>query len=190
MLDKGWVYKVAGHCGAKQGRNPSTEPTPSDSVFIIATFGEATLNNPISIELTRVSGYRFVIDYGPDFAGLISDEPEPLGAGVGPGPQHLLLSAVANCLSASLTFALSKFKQDPGRLSAKATAVTGRNAENRLRIERIDVSIHLDKPAAELEHLERVLEQFESFCTVSMSVREGIAIHAQVVDNTGAVLKG
>jgi uncharacterized OsmC-like protein len=145
---------------------------------------------PLQVALTRISDYRFVIDYGPDFASMVSDEPAPLGAGVGPGPQHLLLSAVANCLSASLTFALAKFKQDPGRLTATATATTGRNAENRLRIEGIAVVIRLDKPAAEMEHLQRVLEQFEAFCTVSMSVREGIAIHTQVLDNTGAVLKG
>jgi organic hydroperoxide reductase OsmC/OhrA len=53
----------------------------------------------------------------------------------------------------------------------------------------IHVRLELGRPAAELEHLERVLAQFEAFCTVSMSVRQGIAIHVQVQDATGAVLK-
>jgi hypothetical protein len=35
-----------------------------------------------------------------------------------------------------------------------------------------------------------VLAQFEDFCTVSMSVRQGIAIRVQVLDAAGAVLKG
>lgn len=147
------------------------------------------MSHPVSVQITRVSGYRFVVDYGPDLAGLITDEPEPLGAGVGPGPQHMLLTAVANCLSASLTFALQKFKQDPGRLVATATANVGRNEANRLRIQGIDVHLQLDAAGEDLEHLERVLSQFEEFCTVSMSVRDGIAIHTHVTDKNGAVLK-
>jgi hypothetical protein len=35
-----------------------------------------------------------------------------------------------------------------------------------------------------------VLSQFEEFCTVSMSVRQGIAIDVRVSDTTGAVVKG
>lgn len=147
------------------------------------------MSHPVSVQITRISGYRFVVDYGPDLAGLVTDEPEPLGGGVGPGPQHLLLSAVANCLSASLTFALQKFKQDPGRLVATATATVGRNEANRLRIQAIDVHLQLGAAAEDLEHLERVLSQFEEFCTVSMSVRDGVAIRTHVSDATGAVLK-
>ena len=147
------------------------------------------MSHPVSVNITRVSDYRFVVDYGPDFAGLLTDEPEPLGGGVGPGPQHLLLSAVANCLSASLTFALQKFKQDPGRMSATATATVGRNEANRLRIQGIEVHLQLDAAGEDLTHLERVLSQFEEFCTVSMSVRDGIAIHTQVSDKNGVILK-
>lgn len=147
------------------------------------------MSHPVSVNITRVSGYRFVVDYGPNFAGLLTDEPEPLGGGVGPGPQHLLLSAVANCLSASLTFALQKFRHDPGRMSATATATVGRNEANRLRIQGIEVQLQLDAAGEDLTHLERVLSQFEEFCTVSMSVRDGIAIHTQVSDKNGVILK-
>jgi organic hydroperoxide reductase OsmC/OhrA len=66
----------------------------------------------------------------------------------------------------------------------------GRNADKRLRIVGIKVKLELGRPAAELEHLERVLAQFEEFCTVSMSVRQGIAIQVQVLDGAGTVLKG
>jgi uncharacterized OsmC-like protein len=141
------------------------------------------------VTITRQSGYQFLVDFGPGMATLLADEPEPLGQGSGPAPNHMLLAAVANCLSASLVFALQKFKQDPGALKATATPEMGRNADKRLRIVGIHVKLELGRPAAELEHLDRVLAQFEDFCTVSMSVRQGIDIQVQVQDATGAVLK-
>jgi uncharacterized OsmC-like protein len=142
-----------------------------------------------TVTLTRLNGFQFQIDFGLDTPDLFSDEPPPLGQAEGPAPNHLLLAAVANCLSASLVFALGKFKQDPGPLKATATATTGRNEANRLRIQRIDVHLELQKPGASVEHLDRVLAQFEDFCTVSMSVRQGIEIGVRVTDVDGAVLK-
>lgn len=142
------------------------------------------------VTITRQSGFQFLVDFGPGMPAMLADEPEPLGQGSGPAPNHMLLAAVANCLSASLVFALQKFKQDPGQLKATATPEMGRNADKRLRIVGIKVKLELGRPAAELEHLERVLAQFEEFCTVSMSVRQGIAIQVQVMDGAGTVLKG
>ena len=133
-----------------------------------------------SVTITRQSGYQFLVDFGDALPTLLADEPAPLGEGTGPAPDHMLLAAVANCLSASLLFSLQKFKQDPGTLVATAIPVMGRNAEKRLRIEAINVTLELGQAAADIEHLARVLDQFEAFCTVSMSVREGIAINVQV----------
>ncbi|MBW8313479.1 MAG: OsmC family peroxiredoxin, partial [Hydrogenophaga sp.] len=79
---------------------------------------------------------------------------------------------------------------DPGALKATATAEVGRNENKRLRIMGINVKLELGQAAADIEHLDRVLAQFEEFCTVSMSVRQGIAINVQVQDGTGALLKG
>lgn len=148
------------------------------------------MSETATVTLTRQSGYQFLIDFGLQTPALVSDEPPPLGEAGGPAPNHLLLAAVANCLSASLVFALGKFKQDPGALKAIATATVGRNENNRLRIQAIDVHLELEKPGASLEHLDRVLAQFEEFCTVSMSVRQGIAIGVKVSDADGVVLKG
>ena len=142
------------------------------------------------VTITRQSGYQFLVDFGPNIATMLADEPEPLGQGSGPAPNHMLLAAVVNCLSASLVFALQKFKQDPGELKATATPEMGRNADKRLRIVGINVKLELGRPAAELEHLDRVLAQFEDFCTVSMSVRQGIPIGVRVQDGAGAVIKG
>lgn len=143
-----------------------------------------------SVTITRQSGYQFLVDFGHDIATLIADEPAPLGQGAGPAPDHMLLAAVANCLSASLLFALQKFKQDPGALKATASAEMGRNEANRLRIVGIQVTLEIPKASTELEHLDRVLAQFEEFCTVSMSVRQGIPIAVRVSDGNGVLLKG
>ena len=74
-----------------------------------------------SVTITRQSGYQFLVDFGETLPQLLADEPAPLGQGTGPAPDHMLLAAVANCLSASLLFSLQKFKQDPGTLVATAT---------------------------------------------------------------------
>ncbi|PIX74002.1 MAG: peroxiredoxin, partial [Rhodocyclales bacterium CG_4_10_14_3_um_filter_68_10] len=75
-------------------------------------------------------------------------------------------------------------------LRAAATIRTGRNAENRLRVEEIRVDIALGRPGGEIEHLARILDQFENFCTVSQSVRAGIPIAVTVTDVGGITLKG
>jgi organic hydroperoxide reductase OsmC/OhrA len=96
---------------------------------------------------------------------------------------------VGNCMSASLLFALRKFKQAPEPLRTEVEWTTGRNEANRLRIQRIGVRITLGVPAAGLQHLDRVLQQFEAYCTVGESVRQGIPVDVEVYDSTGARLK-
>ena len=57
------------------------------------------------------------------------------------------------------------------------------------RVLNMTAALHLGVPAAQLEHLDRVLSQFEAFCTVTQSVGQGIPITVQVFDATGAQLK-
>lgn len=143
------------------------------------------MSHTISITVTQKNNYQFLVDFGAAIPQLLADEPVPLGTGDGPSPSHLLLSAVANCLSSSLFFALQKFKQDAGGISTTATARIDRNEENRLRVLDIAVTIRLGKGGAEISHLDRVLSQFEPFCTVSQSVRHGIPITVAVEDSQG-----
>jgi uncharacterized OsmC-like protein len=147
------------------------------------------MSSPSQVTITRQSGYQFLVDFAPGMPTLLADEPPPLGEAAGPAPSQMLMAAVANCLCASLTFALQKFKQDPGTLVATVTADMGRNADNRLRIQGFKVELELGALGADLTHLDRVLAQFEEFCTVSMSVREGIPIAVTVNDAAGVVLK-
>lgn len=143
----------------------------------------------ITLTLHQEAGYQCRVDFGDGLPSLQTDEPAPMGTGTGPSPVQLLLSAVANCLTASLLFALRKFRQDAEPLACTATATVGRNAENRLRVLAIDCTLTLGREAAGLEHLERILGQFEGFCTVTQSIAQGIPVRLTVRDSSGAVLK-
>lgn len=147
------------------------------------------MSETVSITITQQENYQFLVDFGAAIPALLADEPAPLGAGAGPAPVQMLLAAVANCLSASLLFALRKFKQDPGTITATATCVVDRNEHKRLRVQEIGVKLSLGRPGSELEHLDRILAQFEEFCTVSQSVQAGIPVRVDVEDAQGTPLK-
>jgi len=143
----------------------------------------------IQIELQQQQDYAFEVRFGDAVPALLADEPAPLGGGRGPSPVQLLAAAVGNCLSDSLLFALRKYKQAPEPLRCLVKAEVGRNAEGRLRVQAIEAALHLGVPAARLEHLQRVLDSFEAYCTVTQSVGQGIAITVQVWDAEGRQLK-
>ena len=143
----------------------------------------------ISLTLQQLQDYQCRLDFGPGQPPLIADEPPPLGTGQGPSPVQLLLSAVANCLTDSLLFALRKFRQDAEPLRCEAVTQVGRNDRNRLRVLGIEITLQLGRNAAELEHLPRILEQFEDFCTVTQSVAGAIPVRLWVKDAQGSLLK-
>lgn len=139
-----------------------------------------------NVKLKLLENYVFELDFG-DFGKVLSDEPEPLGQGEGPNPVRLLAAGVANCLCASLLFAVRKFKEDPGEISAVISGAPVR-IDGRWRIEKLDVTIHLGTASASIPHLPRVLEQFEDFCVVTQSVREGIDVVVNVFDSNNEKL--
>lgn len=147
------------------------------------------MSTPVVAQLRQVEDFQFEASFGPGIAALRTDEPAPLGKGEGPNPGQMLAAAAGNCLAASLLFALRKFKQDPSPLAVESTCRVDRNAQGRLRIEAIDVTITMGKEAAALAHLPRVLESFEDFCTVSQSVGRGIPIAISVIDSSGQKVK-
>lgn len=143
----------------------------------------------IRIELSQRHDYRFDIAFGNDMPMLTSDEPAPLGTGLGPSPVQMLCAAVGNCLSDSLLFAFRKFKQVPEPIHCVVTAEVGRNTDNRLRVLNMTAQIRMDAIASSLEQVDHVLAQFEEFCTVTQSVRQGIPIAVEVFDGAGVQLK-
>ena len=143
----------------------------------------------IQVSLIQQADYRFDIHFGGDVPVLTADEPIPLGSGVGPSPVQLLSAAVGNCLSDSLLFALRKFKQAPEPMRCEVTSQVGRNPEGRMRVLRMKTVLTLGVAGDRLEHLDRVLAQFEEFCTVTQSVRAGIDVTVEVYDAAGVRLK-
>jgi organic hydroperoxide reductase OsmC/OhrA len=141
-----------------------------------------------TVKLVQQEDYRFAIHFSDDLPPFIGDEPPPLGNSMGPSPAQLLAAAVANCLSDSLLFALRKFKQSPEPIETIATCQVGRNNENRLRILSIDVQISVGVVASSIENLDRVLAQFQDFCTVSSSINPHIPVRVTVKDLTKTVI--
>jgi organic hydroperoxide reductase OsmC/OhrA len=149
----------------------------------------ASETRQIGVTITQQQDYAFQVKFdGSDIPDLLTDESEPLGHDAGPNPARMLLAAVANCLTASLLFALRKFKNQPGQLVTRATATLGRNAEGRIRILGIEADIQLAEPATALASGERLLAQFEQFCTVTESVRAGIPVTVRVTDADGVLV--
>jgi len=143
----------------------------------------------IHVQLHQKQDYQFDIHFGGEVPDVMGDEPAPLGVGQGPSPVQFLAAAVGNCLSDSLLFALRKFKQAPEPMRCDVHAEVGRNAEGRMRVLGIKAVLTLGVPAASLEHLDRVLGQFEAYCTVTQSVGQGIPVSIEVVDALGVQLK-
>lgn len=143
----------------------------------------------ITLEQQADFDFRVKFDW-PGNAELLLDEPEPLGHRHGPNAARLIAAAVGNCLSASLVFCLrTKFRQDTKPLRASVTGHIVRNERGRMRIGSLDVKIELGEDAAALPHLERCLEQFEDFCIVTESVRQGVPVHVEVADASGRTVR-
>lgn len=142
------------------------------------------------ITLRQIENFRFETDFGAGMPKLVSDEPPPLGTGTGPEPVALLLAAVASCMSSSFHFAMTKFRESPGRISTHASATVDRDETRRLRVQGIHVGIGFEASAGTISHLARILESFEQFCTVGASVARGIPIKVTVTDGEGELVKG
>jgi len=136
---------------------------------------------PSLTTLTREEGFRFRVRFDQDGMGeLVTDEPPPLGAGQGPDPSRLLATAIGNCLAASLLFCLGKARLEVRGLEAAVETTIGRNPDGRLRIQKVDVRLVPTVSAEVKAQMGRCLGLFESFCTVTESVRRGIDVTVSV----------
>jgi organic hydroperoxide reductase OsmC/OhrA len=138
----------------------------------------------VKVTLTQISDYSFNVSFDEtDIPDLVTDEGAPLGGGKGPNPSRMLMAAIANCLSASLLFAMRKYKNAPGTIRAEVRGTLGRK-----RVLHVDVDLHLPDAADSYAQFERILQQFENFCVVTESVRSGIEVAVQVRDGSSTVL--
>ena len=143
------------------------------------------------LRLTQQQNFQFLVEFlDTEIPPITTDEPPPLGENAGPIPSRMLAAAVANCLAASLMFALKKFKNEPDPVTVEVDVEMVRNEAKRLRVGAVNVAIQLGKSGAQFEHLDRVLAQFEDFCVVTQSVRDGFDVNVAVRDSEDILLKG
>lgn len=142
-----------------------------------------------TLNLEHVQGYEFRLKFDwPNLPDLMLDEPAPLGQNHGPNAARLLAAAVANCLSASLLFCLSKAHAAPRGMKTSVTGRLARNDKGRLRIDGLDVAITLDGAPETPARFERCAGLFEDYCVVTQSVRQGIPVRVKILDNAGKTL--
>jgi organic hydroperoxide reductase OsmC/OhrA len=131
------------------------------------------------LHIDHLDGYEFKIDFDrPDLAALVVDEPPPLGHDRGPNPARLLAGAIGSCLSASLLFCMTRAKVSVKDLKSDVEVELVRNERQRLRLGRVKVTLYPQTEAG--VDFNRCLEQFEDFCVVTQSVREGIDVEVEV----------
>src|SRR5690606_35323380 len=123
-----------------------------------------------AVTLTWQHGYAFEVDFEKDgVPALLTDEPPPLGDGLGPNPARLLAAAVGNCMSASLRFCLERARVDVQGMRTRVEGTMVRNERGRLRVGSLHVSLEPRLDADELGRIGRCLEVFEDFCIVGQS---------------------
>lgn len=134
------------------------------------------------VRVKLLDGYRFKIEFpGTKSEGFVMDEPAPLGGLDGPNASRVLAASIANCLSASLLFCLSKSKVGVEDIETEAEPTSQRNAEGYWRVKQVKVSIKAKlKEPAEKNRVERCLGLFEKYCVVTGAVRDGIAVDVAV----------
>ncbi|MEY6432677.1 OsmC family protein [Thioalkalicoccus limnaeus] len=142
-----------------------------------------------TIHLEQQEDYQILVRFDwRKAADLLMDEPPPLGETAGPNASRLLAAAAANCLSASLLYCLAKEEPPANSLRTEATCILIRNDKKRLRIGGMEVRLIVSDELAESARFNRCKELFEDFCVVSASIRDGIPIRVEVLDQRGTLL--
>lgn len=142
------------------------------------------MSQPFRIALDWEGGYEFSVDFAqPGVPTLTTDEPAPLGEGAGPNPARLLAAAIGNCMSASLRFCLARAEIELLDLKTTVEGTIVRNERGRLRIGSLQVHLRPTVAPEDVERMRTCLEDFEDFCIVGQSVRQGVDIGVEVTPN-------
>lgn len=147
------------------------------------------MSHTFSMKMEKTGPMEFKTTFDKDhFPDLFFDEPPTAGGNDNyPNAVRILTAAVMNCLSASLTFCLTKSKlpMEQFELTATASTTTDRNEENRIRVKNIDVKLQPvfknEANSAEFKNkIQRCVSIFQDYCVVSASVKQGIDITTNV----------
>ncbi len=134
----------------------------------------------LEVWVAQRDAYRFEVGFDKEFPPITMDEPPPLGGDSGPNATRILAAAIGNCLAASMVFCLGKrgVKVERG-VEAKVRMEIVRTPERRLRVGGIVVTMSVPKEV-DPSIVEECRATFEDFCTVTQSVRRGIAVEVRL----------
>jgi uncharacterized OsmC-like protein len=142
----------------------------------------------LTVSMEQIEDFEFKVKFDWDnVPELTMDEPEPIGQRRGPNASRVLAAAVGNCLTASLLFCFQKSRVELTGMKSTVKGTLARNEKKRLRIGGFDVSITVEG-LSDPAKAQRCLELFEEFCVVTASVRNGVRVNVEVVDESGKKL--
>jgi uncharacterized OsmC-like protein len=141
----------------------------------------------LTVTMEQIEGYEFLVKFDEGME-LLMDEPVPLGDDKGPSASKVISAAVGNCLSASLLFCLQKARVDTHGIKTTVTTRVTRDDKRRLRLDSSHVKININLDKKPEKKINRCIELFEDFCIVTSSVRQGIDVSVEVVDQDGQEL--
>ena len=137
-----------------------------------------------TINMKRKENLKFEVDFGSESIPniLLDESPDvPGGEGKGPTASMLLAAAVGNCLSASLTFCLSKKNVELQELNTKIKFKRKRNEDGFWRISEIEVDLIPIVENKDESKFLRCLEYFKQYCVVTKSVEKGIPVQVNII---------
>jgi uncharacterized OsmC-like protein len=138
------------------------------------------LAGEFTLHIEQVDGFDFRVHFDKEaYQDLHMGEPPPLGRDAAPNPARILAAAIGDCLSASLVFCLKRRGIVVQGLRSEVRVQLVRNENRRLRIGRVDVTIHPRDPIPD-DVFDACLKTFEDFCVVTQSVRQGIDVQVNV----------
>lgn len=133
----------------------------------------------LHLRVEQIDGFEFRVRFGNErYHDLLLDEPPPLGRAAGPNPARVLAAAIADCLCASLLFRLRRASVAVGPIDADVVVDLTRNQARQLRIPRVQVTVR--PTVIDSDELAACLADFQEYCVVTQSVREGIDIQVDV----------
>lgn len=141
--------------------------------------------DPVStfkLQVEQIDAFEFRVRFDKShYPELVMDEPAPLGKDSAPNPARILAAAIGNCLAASLVFCLKRRGVVAHGVRSDLEVTMTRNDNKRLRVGRVDATLHVqDVPQ---DTLDACLAMFEDFCAVTQSVREGLEVNVNVVQD-------
>ncbi len=142
-----------------------------------------------TIDLEQLEDYAFKVKFDLNKADdLLLDEPPPLGQRAGPNAARLLAAAAANCLSASLMYCAAREDVPAHSVKSSVTCRIVRNEKRRLRVGGLEVRITVSPELENSPRMARCATLFEDFCVVTSTLREGVPVSVEVVNENGDLL--